>query len=210
MSIEDRLAELENFVVTGRVPGTSRCLINADRFLEELRSIKGGLPDDISDAQRVIRQQESILKQAELEARRIRAYADEEATTIRETAEEKAKATVEAAEQRVNKMLEATEVVKAADTRAEEIIAKAEAAGQQKLAQIDGRIQKIEDEATQEADRRKQGADEYAREVLFNLEESVAEVLGQVRKGIDILDSKNGRASAGAFRNGASSNGRGS
>ena len=37
------------------------------------------------------------------------------------------------------------------------------------------------------ADRR-EGADIYAREVLFNLEQRVADVLGQVRKGLDVLD----------------------
>ena len=36
-------------------------------------------------------------------------------------------------------------------------------------------------------DRRK-GADNYAREVLFSLEEKIADTLGQVRGGIDILD----------------------
>ena len=34
---------------------------------------------------------------------------------------------------------------------------------------------------------RREGADHYAREVLFNLEEQLAEILGQVRKGIDAL-----------------------
>ena len=34
---------------------------------------------------------------------------------------------------------------------------------------------------------RRDGADHYAREVLFNLEEQMADVLGQVRRGIDAL-----------------------
>ena len=34
---------------------------------------------------------------------------------------------------------------------------------------------------------RREGADQYSREVLFNLESHLADVLGQVRRGIDSL-----------------------
>ncbi len=43
-------------------------------------------------------------------------------------------------------------------------------------------------EAEEDAGARRKGADAYAREVLFNLEERVADTLGQVRQGIDLLD----------------------
>ena len=46
---------------------------------------------------------------------------------------------------------------------------------------------KIIDEADSAANARRDGADRYAREALFNLEERMAEVLGQVRRGIDAL-----------------------
>ena len=41
-----------------------------------------------------------------------------------------------------------------------------------------------------QADQRRKGADNYAREVLFALEERVADTLGQVRGGIDLLDTR--------------------
>ena len=37
------------------------------------------------------------------------------------------------------------------------------------------------------ADIRREGADQYAKETLFDLEERLASQLGQVRRGIDTL-----------------------
>ena len=35
---------------------------------------------------------------------------------------------------------------------------------------------------------KKEGADNYSKEVLFDLEERLSEILGQVRRGIDSLN----------------------
>ncbi|MBT3941327.1 MAG: hypothetical protein HOF43_01225, partial [Chloroflexi bacterium] len=83
MSLEQRLEALENLVAGGRVPATSRTFVNMDRFNEAIADIRAELPDEMNESQAIIRQKESVIKQAEIEARRIRAYADEEATTIR-------------------------------------------------------------------------------------------------------------------------------
>ncbi len=200
MSIFELVNQLESELIAGsKVPGTARRLVNLDEATQLIEAIRTGLPEEMSDAQSVMRQKESIIKQAELEARRIRAYADEEATTIRETAEEKANVATSAAAQRATQMVEQTEVFKAAERRAEEIIAAAEEKSSaiietaeeeagKRISEADGKI--AQEQAASDADvvGRRQGADDYAREVLFNLEERVADVLGQVRKGIDVLD----------------------
>ena len=49
------------------------------------------------------------------------------------------------------------------------------------------RAYKILEEADTEASVRRDGADQYAREKLFDLEERLSELLGQVRRGIDSL-----------------------
>ena len=54
-----------------------------------------------------------------------------------------------------------------------------------------GKINGVISEAEQEADQRRRGADNYAREILFALEERIADTLGQVRSGIDLLDASN-------------------
>ena len=45
--------------------------------------------------------------------------------------------------------------------------------------------------AEKDAEKRRYGADNYSREVLFALEERIADTLGQVRSGIDLLDNSN-------------------
>ncbi len=200
MAILEHVEQLENLVASGRVPGTSRCLVNLEKFNEAIEAIKGDLPEEVADAQSIIRQKESVIKQAELEARRMRAYADEEATTIRQTAEEKTSAALEAAEQQARRMIEETEVHKAAgarsaeiveqaEARAKEIVEQAEAKRQSKLEDCDDQIGRLREEAEGVAREHRRGADDYAREVLYNLEERVADTLGQVRKGIDVLNA---------------------
>ena len=49
------------------------------------------------------------------------------------------------------------------------------------------RAQRFMGESDIAAAMRREGADQYAREVLFNLESHLADVLGQVRRGIDSL-----------------------
>jgi hypothetical protein len=44
-------------------------------------------------------------------------------------------------------------------------------------------------DAEADASNRRDGADKYASEVLFNLEEHVSGVLGKVRAGLDLLES---------------------
>ncbi len=80
-----------------------------------------------------------------------------------------------------------TEVANAAEVRAEEIVDKAKRDGEAHTQDADRRLNAIIQEAEDQAEQRRSGADAYAREVLFTLEESVSDTLGQVRKGIDLL-----------------------
>ncbi|MFW6194915.1 MAG: hypothetical protein ACOC5M_00145 [Chloroflexota bacterium] len=213
MSIEDKFEQIENLIVNGRVPGTSRALVNIERFVEMLHAMRVSLPEEVTEAQAILRQKEGVLKQAEIEARRIRAYADEEATTIRQTAEEKAAQATESATEQANRMVQDTEVAQAAQERAKEIIAQAERDANAKIQAAQKRVDSIIHDAEAEADKRRQGADAYAKEVLFGLEEHVSGVLGKVRSGLDILESQtegNNGNSKGlpASGNGRSANGK--
>ena len=188
MTMQDQLEKLESLVAGGRVPGTSRCLVNIEKFTAALEEIRAELPEEVREAQAVIRQKEGIIKQAELEARRIRAYADDEATTIRQMAEEQSTSALESAREQAHSMIQETEVVKAAEERAEQIVAKGAEDAAAKIEEANHRLNAILSEAEGEAKARRTGADAYAREVLFNLEERIADMLGQVRQGIDLLD----------------------
>lgn len=190
MSMMDQVEKLEEMLTSGRVPGTSRTLINVDRVSEVVEALKGELPDQVTDAEAVLRQKEGILKQAELEARRLRAYADEEATTIRRLAEEQSNEQLENARKQASEMVEETSIVKQSHERAEEIEAEARRKGEKSIIEAQAKVNQIIANAEKEADERRKGADAYAREVLFSLEERIAETLGQVRSGIDLLDSR--------------------
>jgi len=191
MSMMDQVEKLEAMLTSGRVPGTSRTLVNVDRVSEVVVALKGELPGQVNDAEAVLRQKEGIIKQAELEARRLRAYADEEATTIRRLAEEQSNEQLENARRQAREMVEETSIVKASHQRAEEIEAEGRRKGERSIIEAQAKVNQIIANAEKEAEERRKGADAYAREVLFALEERIAEQLGQVRSGIDLLDSRN-------------------
>ena len=77
--------------------------------------------------------------------------------------------------------------MKAAEAKGQEIREDASYESQQILQDAQRKAYRIVNEAESSAMGRREGADHYARKVLFNLEEQLAEVLGQVRKGIDAL-----------------------
>jgi hypothetical protein len=190
MSVLENIEKLESLVASGRVPGTSRTLVNMERITALLQELKEGLPTNVNEAQGILRQKEAILKQAELEARRIRAYADEEATTIRKLAEDQSSATLKASKEQAEKMIMASEVVRSSSERSAQIVKDAEVRGQHVIADARNKVNSVIVDAEKQAEERRKGADNYAREVLFTLEEHVAGVLGQLRAGIDLLDHK--------------------
>ena len=194
MSIGQHLDKIEEMVTAGRVRGTARTLVNLDAINEALKEARGSMPDYIKEAEAVLRQKEAIIKQAELEARRIRTYADEEATTIRQLAEEQSNASLTSAREQSHKMIDKTEVVKVSEVKAEEIIQAAEKKAAGMIAKGEARVNSIISASEMEADERRQGADNYAREVLFGLEERIADTLGQVRTGIDTLGSPSSKS----------------
>ena len=134
------------------------------------------LPNDLLEANEIIHQRDSIFSLANLEGQRIKHTADEYASASRASAEEESRA-------RVNE----SEIVRQAQAQAQSIKDEAKQEAQQNLEEVHKRAQHILDEAESVAASRRNGADQYAREILFNLEERISEVLGQVRKGIDAL-----------------------
>ena len=191
MASMDHIAKLEEMLSSGRVPGTARTLVNLEKIGEVLEELKRELPAQVNDAQTVLRQKEAILKQAELEARRIRAYADEEATTIRSLAEEQSQSQIETARTEAQEMLSESDIVKAAHERAAEIEATAQERATKIVSESQSKLNNVLAVAEKDASDRRRGADNYAREVLFMLEEKIADTLGQVRSGIDVLDAQN-------------------
>ena len=190
MTLMSQLENLETMIVKGRVPGTARTLVNLDKISTSIEEMKTEMPTQINEAEGIVRQKDAIIKQAELEARRIRAYADEEATTIRALAEEQSNTLLTTSQEEARKMIEETEITRAANEKAAKIETDADKRAAQLIEDAETRVNGILNEAETSAEQRRKGADNYAREVLFTLEERIADTLGQVRGGIDLLDAR--------------------
>ena len=171
--------ELQVLVETGtRVPGFRRkVLIDIDRLDALGEELKLSIPAYIQEAEEILKQKESILNQAALEAQRIKTSAEQEAQVVTSAADE-------TYETKVGE----SEVVRASEERADGIKDEAMTEAQQIIQDAQRRAYRIVDEAEAVAGTRREGADQYAREILFSLEERLAEVLGQVRRGIDTLN----------------------
>jgi|TARA_B100000959_G_scaffold285807_1_gene361835 hypothetical protein len=185
-----QLEDLKAMIVKGRVPGTARSLVNLEKITSAINEMKEEMPTQMNEAEGVVRQKDAIIKQAELEARRIRAYADEEATTIRQLAEEQSNTLLTTSQEEAQKMIQETEITRMANEQATEIETDAQTLAGKLIDDAESKVNGILNEAETSAESRRKGADNYAREVLFTLEERVADTLGQVRGGIDLLDAR--------------------
>jgi len=187
MDILRAIEELESLVEAGtRVPGfRKKVLVDIDHITSLGNELRHSVPADIQEAHEVLKQKDSILSQAHLEANR-----------IKDTAAGEISALAAAAQQEHHSMVEETEVVRAAEAKAQEIKDEAMMESALLLQDAQKRVYQIESEANVAAASHRNGADQYAREVLFNLEEQLADALGQVRRGIDALRTSEPRAQA--------------
>ena len=148
--------------------------------LERLENVKSELsesvPSDILEAKEILTQKESIINQSLLEARRVKDTAEEEARIIKS-----------AAMQEHAEKVDDTEIVRAAHGKAEKINQEAVQQAHEIVQDAQRAASRIVGDADKAAVIRREGADQYARETLFNLEERLASQLGQVRRGIDAL-----------------------
>ncbi len=159
-----------------RVPGTQRLILEKTVLEGILEDLKNSIPNESREASEIIRQRESIVSQANMEAERIRRTAQEESEALRSTAETEYKSKVSD-----------TEIIKQAEKRGEGIVRDAQRSAESLLQDAQRRAQRIADESQAMAESRRSGADQYSREALFNLEEKLSELLTQVRKGLDVL-----------------------
>lgn len=153
-----------------------KVMVDADRLSAVSEQLSKTIPADILEAKEILKQKESILNHTQLEARRIREEAAEEADQIMSAAREEHASKVDE-----------TEVLRAANEKADETNQGAMLEAQQIVHEAQRKAFRLIDEAERVAIERREGADRYARETLFDLEERLANTLGQVRRGIDSL-----------------------
>ena len=162
-----------------RVPGFgSKVMVEGDKLALIANQLKEALPSFVDEAQAIITQKDSILEQAHLEAERVKQGAEKAATDMSSAA------TLEHKE-----MVGESEVLKEARTQAEDMRAKAGVEAQSIVQDAQRKAYSITSEAEASSVSQREGADRYSLEVLSQLEEKLAETLGQVRRGIDSIRS---------------------
>ena len=178
MDVNEILSELETLKNAGtRVPGfRGKIMVESDKLVRLSESIKSGMPADIEEAQAIIMQKDGIISQAYLEANRVREESEN-------TAQELSSAASVAHEERVSD----SEIIKEASSRGGEITANATTEAQSIVQDARRKAYSLLNDAEASAATQREGADRYSREVLAGLEEKLAEVLSQVRRGIDTL-----------------------
>ena len=178
MEVLQIIEELKSLVGTGtRVPGFRRkVMVDVDRLASLGEELHNAIPSGIQEAEEIIKQKESIVNQASLEAQR-----------IKNTAAQAASAITQAAQQEHESRVEESEIVRVAEMKGQEIKDEGTVEAQQIVQDAQRRAFRIMNEADTAANTRRDSANQYAREVLFSLEEQLAELLGQVRRGIDAL-----------------------
>lgn len=134
-----------------------KMFVDAEKLLELVDQLRVAVPQDVSEAEEVLRKREDLLNQSLGEARRIRASAENE----------------------FRSRIDDNELIHEAQKQSEKLVEEAQE-----------KAQRILDTADSDANTRRSSADQYSQEVLYKLEQEVAGLLGTVRNGIEVLESR--------------------
>ena len=110
---------------------------------------------------------------------------------MREIAKRDAAGIISEAEQKAEEMIMETSIVDGANRKSEEIVSEAQAESERIVLNAQQESTRMLDESEQISADRRDGADNYAKEVLYALEERISTILSQVRSGLDLLDDPN-------------------
>ena len=178
MNIQQVVEELQSLPASGtRVPGfRHKVLVDIDRVRALGDELQSSVPAYVQEGQEIVKQKDSIINQAYLEAQRIKSAGEQEAAAI----------VAQAQSERELKIAE-SEIISVAEARGQEIKEEATVEAHEIIQDARQQAYQILNDAETAANDRRDGADHYAREVLFNLEERMSETLAQVRRGIDAL-----------------------
>ena len=86
------------------------------------------------------------------------------------------------------KLVEESSVIEEANKKSDSLVQNSKNQADDIIKRAEQKAEKIIDSADQQILNKKEGADNYTKEVLFDLEERLADIIGQVRRGIDSLN----------------------
>ena len=161
------------------MPGTKRALVDVTQLKGLLTELRSSLPGELEEAQEIVQRRDELINQALTESGRIRSSIEGErqerihSTDLVQEAENQAHLVATTATN------EASDVANEAQKQADKILLDAEKSAQS-----------IRSEAERFSQERVDGANQYAEDVLFKVEQELSQQLGIARRGIEALQAQ--------------------
>ncbi|HEY9599485.1 MAG TPA: ATP synthase F0 subunit B [Cyanophyceae cyanobacterium] len=182
IDIQRELNRIEEILFASlHIPFTKRTVVDEELLLAQLDLVRENLPIAFDEAEKIVRQREEILLQAEEYAQEI----------------------IEAAERRADQLLDEMGIIQQAEMEASQIRKRIQQECEAIQDQTRAEIERMRLQAQQELEQMRQlalaecediqnGADEYADSVLDNLELHLSEMLRVIRNGRQQLQPEPG------------------
>ena len=144
-----------------------------------MAELRIALPTELEEAQEIVQRRDELINHALTESGRIRSSIEDErleriqSTDLVQDARDQAQLVAATA------TTEASEVTDEAQKKADKILLDAEKTAQS-----------IRDEAERSSQERVDGANHYAQDVLYKLEQELSQQLGSARRGIEALQTQ--------------------
>jgi cell division septum initiation protein DivIVA len=160
---------LEEMVAEGRrMPIGAGVVVDRRRLLDMVDQMRAALPNEIREAEDVLKRRTEII----------------------ERAEEEAKIKLRRAEEQVDDILEHESIVKAAQARADMLVREAEARGDRMLLDTENQARARLAEAEKLANQQMDEADRYATEMLRRLNDQLQAFTKNVSTALESLESR--------------------
>ncbi|HBB33728.1 MAG TPA: hypothetical protein DDZ80_12500 [Cyanobacteria bacterium UBA8803] len=162
VDIQRELNRLEEMLFDSfHIPFTGRTVVEEEAFLAQLDLVRENLPDAFEKAQKIVREREEILLQAEEYAQEI----------------------IESAEHRADELIDEVGIIQQAELEAQQIRQQVQQECEAMREQALAEIEQMRDLALAECEDIQNGADDYADAVLNSIERQLGEMLRVVRNG---------------------------
>lgn len=183
VDIQRELNRLEEIVLDSpRIPMTRRTLVDEEQLLDQLDLVRMNLPIAFQEAETIIRHKDELLQEAQLYAQEVIEVAELRAAELLNDMGLLQQAKIEADQLRQQVLLDCEAIQQATLAEVEQIRYQA----QEELEEMRAR-------AMAECEEIQNGADDYADQVLDNIEHKLSDMLRVIRNGRDRLDSVSGQ-----------------
>ncbi|HLP87270.1 MAG TPA: DivIVA domain-containing protein [Nostocaceae cyanobacterium] len=181
VDIQQELNRLEELILYGlRIPLTGRTIVDEEKLLEQLDFIRLSLPSVFQEAMEILAHKEEILLEAEEYGQQV----------------------VEAAQSKRAQILAESDIIRQAEREADQmrrqVQQECEAMMQETMAEIEHQrracqqeLEEVRKEAIAQAQEIEDGADQYADNVLENIEQDLKEMLRIITNGRQQLRGDN-------------------